>query len=615
MGTPGCDVGDVRPLRLDHMQREPVIRVPYRPGFGALAGNTTTIASGAASGAAAGAAAGPIGAVIGGAIGAIAGIFGGQSNPQIQIDKNNAIQLFSQYQGIAGTVSGRSIGLENMNLIFRGACFEGHFPSWNNETELPDSLMSMPGSPYGQNDNCFAVLWSAAAKGVPAPGSSGVHTGNNGVPVKDAKTFVANYVWPSNSPDVDTDPWATNTDSVGMQVIIDCADAYIATQTSSSVPYIANAPTPAPTAATTPVSTSPIAPTPVATSPVPTTASTPATPATSANGATLTVQQSGTLVTPQGTWGQTGGAAFTLNGAQVTNLTTQSDWTVALYYNTGMVFAYNKSGHNFVWNNQWLQVSAPPAPSSIQQVLSQYVTPPAASTTPTTVASSTPQAPPIPTVVDSTDGSTVTATGTALETQGGTLIYLGPQASGDPGNSQGYPVWENGTHQGYAVGLLMGNGGTVYAVNASGLWDQWSENGWVQLPGAPNLNSATPTTSTVASPQSTSTTGNATSTTGTVVATTASGDTVSDSDIQDLINQISAQGATQTQALQSVLQALQESGANLTPAVQTQVASQVASSIPTAVTSTSSSDTGLYVVGGGLALLALMFFMNRRNNA
>ena len=66
---------------------------------------------------------------------------GGKWNPQIQIDKTNAINLFSQYQAIAGAVCGRSIGYQDMDMIFRGACFIGNFPGWNNETELPDSLM------------------------------------------------------------------------------------------------------------------------------------------------------------------------------------------------------------------------------------------------------------------------------------------------------------------------------------------------------------------------------------------------------------------------------------------------------------------------------------------
>ena len=77
------------------------------------------------------------------------------------------------------------------------------------------------------------MLWASAAHGIPAPGSSGVNTGNGNTPVTSAKVFVDNYVWPSNSANVDTDPWATNTDSVGKQVIYDAADAYIATQSES----------------------------------------------------------------------------------------------------------------------------------------------------------------------------------------------------------------------------------------------------------------------------------------------------------------------------------------------------------------------------------------------
>jgi hypothetical protein len=473
-------------------------------GFRGFAGNTTTIASGAASGAAAGTAVFPgIGTAVGAIAGAIAGIFGGQSNPQIQIDKTNAINLFSQYQAIAGTVSGRSIGYENMDLIFRGACFMGHFPGWNNETELPDSLMSMPGSPYGQNDNCFAVLWAAAAKGVPAPGSSGKYTGNGGAPVTSAKVFVDNYVWPSNSSNVDTDPWATNTDSIGKQIIYDAADAYIATQSSNTTPYIANPPAPA--------------------APVQTTVAPPA-------------------------------------------------------------------------------VSAP------------VVTTPVA--TPVTTAPAV-VAPSVPSVVETADGSEVTGPGTALETPQGTLLFFGSQTN----SSGNYLIWEKMASQpspvlqgGAAVGMITGNGGNIYAVNNAGTWFQWSSNAWTMLANAPNLNGPTTTaSSTQASPQSgvSCIVGQPPVTTGSVVTTTAGGDAVTDDDIQDLISQMQAQGASAQATYTAVLQALQDQGSTVSAGVQSQVASQVSASVPQA-TAASSSDTGLYIVGGGIALLGLLYFMGQR---
>jgi hypothetical protein len=487
-------------------------REPIR-GFGGFAGTAGGAASGAATGAATGAAVGSvvpvvgtaIGAVAGAIVGAISGLLGGKSNPQIQIDKTNAINLFSQYQAIAGTVSGRSIGYENMDMIFRGACFMGHFPGWNNETELPDSLMSMPGSPYGSNDNCFAQLWAAAARGAVAPGTSGVHTGNNGAPVTNAKVFVDNYVWPANSPDVDTDPWVTNTDEVGKQIIYDAADAYIATQSSAATPYIANPPTPAPT----PVAAAPVA---VATTPA---------------------------VVPRST-------------ATVVSCTT---------------------------------------PALV--------------------------APTPPTKLESADGSEVTGPGTALETAGGTILYFGPT---EIAAVYGYPIWEQSgsgtaTNNGAAVGMIIGNGGIVYAVNSQGNWYQWENNYWAGLPGAPNLNGPTVTTSTTgASPQSgvSCTPGTTPVTSGAVVTTTATGDAVTDDDIQDLISQMQAQGASAQATYTAVLQALQDQGSTVSAGVQSQVASQVSASTPTAATAAATgSDTGLYLVGGGLALLAVLYFMRR----
>jgi hypothetical protein len=507
------------------------VNAPARPllfpqgprGFGGFAGTTGTAASGAASGAAAGASIGSvvpgvgtaIGAAAGAIVGAISGLLGGKSNPQIQIDKTNAINLFSQYQAIAGTVSGRSIGYENMDMIFRGACFMGHFPDWNNETELPDSLMSMPGSPYGQNDNCFAVLWASAARGTVAPGSSGKYTGNNGAPVTNAKVFVDNYVWPANSPNVDTDPWATNTDSVGKQIIYDAADAYIATQSSSTTPYIANPPVPTPTPAPSP--------------------------------------------TPS--------------------------CTVIIPRCTGVQRCVGIPGQ-------------------------------AATSTPAATPATVPPAPPSPpTTLESADGSEVTAPGIALETSSGQILYFGPNSGG--GN---YPIWAQSasgaiTQIGAAVGMIIGNGGLTYAVTGAGAWYQWNNGGWVQLAAAPNLNGPTTTASTTqASPQSgvACTVGNTPVTSGAVVTTTAAGDAVTDDDIQDLISQMQAQGASAQATYTAVLQALQDQGSTVSAGVQSQVASQVSASVPTTAPTTTSSDLGLYIVAGGLAVLGLLYFMGHR---
>jgi hypothetical protein len=286
--------------------------------------------------------------------------------------------------------------------------------------------------------------------------------------------------------------------------------------------------------------------------------------------------------------------------------------TALVMANGGIIYSTNAVGSWYQWEGNWVQLPSKPTLSTSP---TSYTPGSSAAT-----MSSLPIAPQTPTVVESTDGTEVTAPGTALETSAGTLIYLGPQAAGDPDNPYGYPIWENGTHNGYAVGLLMANGGQIYSVNATGTWYQWTVNNWVQMAAPPSVGSATPTptTSTVASPQSgVSTTASTTSTaaattTGNPVATTASGDTVTDTDIQDLIEQMAQQGATSQQTYAAVLQALQDSGANVNTALQSQVASQVQASVPVTSSSGSGSDLGLYIVGGGLALLALVFFMGRR---
>lgn len=606
------------------------VNVPARPmvfprgprGFGSLAGTAGTAASGAASGAATGATLGSavpgigtaIGAVAGAVVGAISGLLGGKSNPQIQIDKTNAINLFSQYQAIAGTVSGRSIGYENMDMIFRGACFMGHFPGWNNETELPDSLMSMPGSPYGQNDNCFAVLWASAARGIPAPGSSGVNTGNGNTPVTSAKVFVDNYVWPSNSANVDTDPWATNTDSVGKQVIYDAADAYIATQSSGTIPYIANPPAPAPAASSTVI-------VPRCTGVqrcVGIPASTPV-QAYSPAGTYLAVGQTGNAI--QTGWGPVtvnSAGQFLVNGVQLGTFAPAAGaiGTIGLVYegNGGNLYAYDNNGVDYQWmgGTAWNAVTnAPAPPAGLAAVLAQY--------------QSVPTAPAIPTTLETADGSEVAAPGTALETASGTILYFGPQAPYDPNNAAGYPVWASTAgsapvQKGYVAGMILGNGGTLYGVQPGGTWFQWvpSTNNWEPLSAAPNLNGPTTTASTTqASPQSgvACTVGNTPVTSGTVVTTTAAGDAVTDDDIQDLITQANTNNATAQQVYTAVLQALQDQGSTVSAGVQSQVASQVAATMPATTAASSSSEMGLYIVGGGLALLALLYIMGHRKAA
>jgi len=270
----------------------------------------------------------------------------------------------------------------------------------------------------------------------------------------------------------------------------------------------------------------------------------------------------------------------------------------------GQVYLQNSAGTWWTWNgNTWTTVAAPPATV-------------ATNTNAAAAATAAPQAPAQPSSIQTADGSQVTAPGTALETAAGTLVYLGPQATGDPGNQYGYPIWEAGQHSGYAAGLLLLNGGQIYAVNTPGDWYQWQNGGWTPLAAAPTVTKPA-TTSTVASPQASTTctpattAGGTTATTGSVVGTTTSGDAITDSDIQSLIDQMSSSNATAQQTYTAVLSALQASGASITTGLQQQVATQVTASQPASGTATTS-DTGMYIVGGGLALVALLWFMGRR---
>lgn len=354
-------------------------------GFGAFGtGNTTSAASGAIQGASVGAVAGPIGAAVGAVVGAVAGLFMGKSNPQIQIDKTSAVNYFSQYANVAGTVSGRSIGVNNMDMVFRGACFEGHFPSWGNQTELPDSLMSMPGSPYGNNGNCFAPLWRYARTGAPSP-SYPKDTGNNNVPVRDAKTFVDRYVWPSNSKPDDTNPWATNTDSLGRQIIYDAADAYIATQDPTTYPLIGQSVTAS--AVALPASTSTASPTP---SPV----AAPVASGGSPTGTVITLTSGGTLSTPLGNFSYSPSQGFWLKDGGNVGYSTQISaigWdgvrVIAQYSNGGTVSWSTASG----WWLPYTNATTVPASTPVSTPTASTTTntaPASVSTTPPSVGAS-----------------------------------------------------------------------------------------------------------------------------------------------------------------------------------------------------------------------------------
>jgi hypothetical protein len=348
------------------------------------------------------------------------------------------------------------------------------------------------------------------------------------------------------------------------------------------------------------------------------------------NGATITPSSGTYIGDGAGEWffgpdvmsGATGyGNAF----YQATNPSggVQTDWVGAAGVQAtvvnGQVYLQNSAGQWWSYNGvNWFQVPTVPALST-----------PATTQNAAVAATATPQPPAAPTKLLTADGSQVTAPGTAVETAQGTLIYLGPQAAGDPDNQYGYPVWEQAAgsapvHSGYLAGLLVLNGGNIYGVTTPGGWFQWTSNNWVVLSGPPTATTA-PTTSQVASPQATqactpATTGGGGSvatppvtnqTQGAVVGTTTSGDAITDSDIQSLVDQMSSQNATAQQTYDAVIQELESSGASVTTGLQNQVAAQVQASLPAAAAS-SSSDMGLYIVGGGLALAGLLYFMNRR---
>jgi hypothetical protein len=279
----------------------------------------------------------------------------------------------------------------------------------------------------------------------------------------------------------------------------------------------------------------------------------------------------------------------------------------------GQVYLQSHDGRWWTYNGYtWSTVSAPPA--TVANTTNEAAT-----------ASATPQPPVAPTNIESADGSKITAPGTAFETPLGGLLYLGPQASGDPDNQYGYPVWDNGTHNGYLAGMILLNGGQIYGVTSTGGWFQWVNNNWTTISGPPTTTTAA-TTSTVASQQATqactpsttgggsaATTGVTSSPSGGVVGTTTNGDPITDSDIQDLIDQMSSSSSTAEQTYDAVIQALQDQGASVTTGLQNQVAAQVQNSAPASGTVAASSNTGLYLVGGGLALLGVLYFMRRRS--
>lgn len=577
------------------------VKLPRVPGLGA---STCLVPTGAGSGAGAeigaskGASVGTsilpgvgtaIGAVAGAIVGAIAGSIN-KTDPE-NVDFNDAVAIWQQNPNAVYSIGNPYLalaGLFDLNIttnipIYKkfGHMGEAAFVVWLCNTVY----QAAQNGQIGPNDTALTVMSKVVQPAIDSWGYGAMSDPHADLITRLIVTMILQY----------TEGAQGNWYAVGGQY---------PTQFNSIPPFSLPPPVQQAQPASTPMAT----------------ASTQLSPA----GQAFTIGQAGSLVTAQGTWTQDGTGAFYLNGTKVTSPpTATAEGTVGLLWMNQQTYGYNSDGSTMVWDNGWVMTSQVPTPgASIVQAVQHYSAVPAATPAPASstsaavnaAANATPQAPTPPTKLESADGSTVTGPGTALETAAGTMIYFGPQAPGDPGNVNGYPIWENGVQDGYAVGLMLANGGTPYAVNAVGTWFQWGPNRWTQLSAAPVLNGPAPTTSSGASsPQSGVSTVTTTPTTGGVVASTATGDAITDTDIQELISQMATQGATAQQTYAAVLQELQAQGANVTSAVQSQVASQVASSVPTtAAIAPTSSDTGLYIVGGGLALLGLMYFMGQR---
>lgn len=145
----------------------------------------------------------------------------------------------------------------------------------------------------------------------------------------------------------------------------------------------------------------------------------------------------------------------------------QNGYLQGMLLSSGQVYGQNDTNW-FKWSgSSWGVVSGPPGSAPAQPVA--------------------------PVTVLSSDGATVTTPGTALKTASGQLLYFGAQGSGDPNNVHGYPVWVNGSQNGYLLGMLLA-GGQVYGQNDT-TWFQWSGSGWNALPGPPQFGTSNTSTS------------------------------------------------------------------------------------------------------------------------
>lgn len=131
LGLPSDTHAIVPAWQTDPRALRAMVAASSRPRFGALAADAAGAAGGAAKGASAGASvAGPWGAAIGAVLGAALGLLHKQyfNVSQSNADCAQVLNLWNQYLQIQGHVSGRALGVKEMQVIFHGAVGAGLFP-------------------------------------------------------------------------------------------------------------------------------------------------------------------------------------------------------------------------------------------------------------------------------------------------------------------------------------------------------------------------------------------------------------------------------------------------------------------------------------------------------
>lgn len=248
--------------------------VASRAGGTIAASEATTGATSIAAYAGAGAMAGPIGLVVGAIVGiVVAKIFNKQYLDVASANNiaDASLGVFRQYQGIAGQVAGRQIGLASMNAIWKGAMYAGLFPLNNQQLCFHNGCLKYRGQPewieatingpdnqftLGGVYNNFLMAARTATSAAATPQRMVVNPGAfmtrgalrgfgalgaiNGVP--EAVVLVDNYLIPANTRD--NPPWLVPRSALEHQILYDVADAWLAQKHPelNSTPFIASAP-------------------------------------------------------------------------------------------------------------------------------------------------------------------------------------------------------------------------------------------------------------------------------------------------------------------------------------------------------------------------------------